>query len=95
MIPVVEDKEDIKAFPERKKILSGPKDKHGGHPGAGEDRWTEFVGREIALSELGKSVVRLPGITVSWRCGCGLSQYIFNDPPGPEGYLGRSLCCSS
>ncbi|OCF33791.1 hypothetical protein I316_04503 [Kwoniella heveanensis BCC8398] len=58
-------------WPDVKAVVSSEK---RGTP-AGEDRWRvveEAVGRE----EMGKRVYKLGGVT-----------YIFNDPPGPDGYL--------
>ncbi|WVQ98316.1 hypothetical protein IAU59_005439 [Kwoniella sp. CBS 9459] len=58
-------------WPDVKAVMSSEK---RGVP-AGEDRWRvieESVGRE----EMGKRVYKLAGVT-----------YIFNDPPGPDGYL--------
>ncbi|WVF69529.1 hypothetical protein IAT40_004307 [Kwoniella sp. CBS 6097] len=58
-------------WPEVKNIMSSEK---RGTP-AGEDRW-RVVEEDVGREEMGKRVYKLGGVT-----------YIFNDPPGPDGYL--------
>ncbi|WVW78167.1 hypothetical protein I302_100118 [Kwoniella bestiolae CBS 10118] len=58
-------------FPEVKHVLSG--EKRG--EGAREDRW-KVVDQDVGRDEIGRRGYKLGGVT-----------YIFNDPPGPDGYL--------
>ncbi|WWC86645.1 uncharacterized protein L201_001522 [Kwoniella dendrophila CBS 6074] len=60
-----------KAFPNVKHILSS--EKRGIQ--ADEDRW-KLVDQNVGREEIGKKGYKLGGVT-----------YIFNDPPGPDGYL--------
>ncbi|KAL7419057.1 hypothetical protein Q5752_005893 [Cryptotrichosporon argae] len=63
-------------IPPARAVMSGEKRAGGGWPAPGEDRWREVEGGDVTRDELGDVAVRLPGVT-----------YIFNDVPGPEGYL--------
>ncbi|OCF53988.1 hypothetical protein L486_08522 [Kwoniella mangroviensis CBS 10435] len=65
------NKPERNPFPEVKHILSS--EKRG--QGADEDRW-KIVDQDVGRDEIGKKGYKLGGVT-----------YIFNDPPGPDGYL--------
>nr|XP_018265205.1 uncharacterized protein I303_01565 [Kwoniella dejecticola CBS 10117]OBR87363.1 hypothetical protein I303_01565 [Kwoniella dejecticola CBS 10117] len=69
-----EESSPYKKFPDVKYIMSS--EKRG--VVAGEDRW-KVVDQDVGREEIGKKGFRLGGVT-----------YIFNDPPGPDGYLGES-----
>lgn len=74
LVSVVPSKEALAELPAGPSVLSGS-DGKGGRPPPGDDLWAQIVGEELALSELGQQVVRLPGIT-----------YFFNDQPGTGGW---------
>lgn len=71
LVSVVPSSDALSELPAPRSVLSGS-DGKGGRPPPGEELWTQIVGEELAISEFGKRVVRLPGIT-----------YLFNDQPGP------------
>ncbi|WWC68179.1 uncharacterized protein I206_102102 [Kwoniella pini CBS 10737] len=66
-----EETSHSRKFPDVKYIMSS--EKRG--VGAGEDRW-KVVDQDVGREEIGRKGFRLGGVT-----------YIFNDPPGPDGYL--------
>ncbi|RXK39184.1 hypothetical protein M231_03541 [Tremella mesenterica] len=72
---VVADRESGENIPPVRAIMSAEKSASGGRPEAGEDRW-RVVDEGVGRDELGKRAAVLRGTT-----------YIFNDPPGKEGYL--------